>query len=226
LRTPIVTRVTLPNLHWFGFLGSSAYLEALLPWLTAPLLKRLRINFSYQMIYSIPHLRQFMNTARNVHIKTVTLYFEENYLWVLAYPHIGARIQNLDMTFGCIRLDWQIVSAAQIFHALSTAFSVVEHLTLNYNRLHMSPEWNIEADRVHWRTLLGPFVKVKNLSVAGGLVKQLSGALQPGEEESPTELLPELQKLSHSARGDLRNAFTQFVNARQKAGRPVTVIHS
>ena len=40
LRTPIVTRVTLPKLYWLGFLGSSAYLEVLLPGLTAPFLKR------------------------------------------------------------------------------------------------------------------------------------------------------------------------------------------
>ena len=37
LRTPIKMRVTLPNLRWFGFLGSSAYLEVLLPWLTVSL---------------------------------------------------------------------------------------------------------------------------------------------------------------------------------------------
>jgi hypothetical protein len=226
LRTPIVTRVTLPNLHWLGFLGCSAYLEALLPWLIVPILKRLRINFFYQMIYPIPHLRQFMNTARNVHIKTVTLHFAEDYLWVLAYPHMGARIQNFDLTLGGLRLDWQIVSAAQIFDALSTAFSVVEHLTLKYYRRHMSPEWNNDAGRIHWRKILGPFGKVKNLFVDDELVKQLSGALQPGEEESPTELLPELQKLSYSAICASRNAFTQFIDARQKAGLPITVIHS
>jgi hypothetical protein len=65
---------------------------------------------------------------------------------------------------------------------------------------------------------------VKTLSVDGKLAEQLSGALQLGEEGSPTELLlPELQKLSYSAIGASRNAFTQFTDARQKAGRPVTV---
>ena len=223
LRTPIVTQVTLPNLYWLGFLGSSAYLEALLPSVTAPLLKRLRIDFFYEMIYSVPHLQQFMNTARNVHIKTVTLHFSDYYLWVLAYPHMDARIQNLDMTFGGMCLDWQIVSAAQIFHALSTAFSVVENLTLNYNRRHMLPDWNNDADRIHWRELLGPFGKVKNLSMDDELVEQLSRALQPGEEESPTELLPKLQRLSYSGIYASRNAFTQFIDARQKAGLPITV---
>jgi hypothetical protein len=75
LRTPIMTRVTLPNLRWLGFQGTSAYLEALLPWVTIPLLERLRIYFFNRMIYSIPHLRQFMSTARNLQVKTATLYF-------------------------------------------------------------------------------------------------------------------------------------------------------
>ena len=167
-----------------------------------------------------------MSTARNLQVKTVALYFEEDHFRVLAYPHMGARLDNLDLYFGGRRFDWQIVSAAQVFHTFSTVFSAAEHLTLNNSRYDMSSEWdNHEADRIHWRKLLEPFGKVKNLSVYGGLVKQLSGALQPGEEESQTELLPELEKLSHSARGASPNAFTQFVDTRQKAGKPVTVVH-
>ena len=223
--TPIMTRVTLPNLRWLGFRGISAYLETLLPWLTTPLLEKLRIYFFNQMVYSIPNLQQFMSTARNFQVKTATLFFDKDYLGVNAYPHMGARLHNLDMELWSRRLDWQIVSAAQVLHALCTVFSMVEDLTLNYSRHNMSSEWNNEADRIHWRKILGSFGKVKNLTVEGELVGQLSRALQAGEGESPTEPLPELQKLTCSTRGALHNAFTQFINARQKAGRPVTVVH-
>ena len=225
LRTLIRMRVTLPNLRWLGFQGSSAYLEALLPRLTAPLLEKLRICFFNRMVYSIPHLRQFMSTARNLQVKTAEIYFNKDYLRVLAYPHMEARLHNLDMEVGGRHFDWQIVSAAQVFHALGPVFSVVEDLTLKYYRQDVSSEWNNEADRIHWRKLLGSFGKVKNLTARdGGLVEQLSGALQPGEDESLIELLPELQKLSCSTTGASHNAFTQFIDARQKAGRPVTVV--
>ena len=180
------------------------------------------------MTYSISHLQQFMSTARNLQVKTVTLYFEEDYLYVLAYPHKEASLDNLDMTLGGKHFNWQIVYAAQVFYAFSTVFSVVEDLTLTYRRQNMSSEWDNQADCIHWRKVLEPFVKVKNLSVDGGLVKQLSVALEPGEEESPMELLPELQELSYSASGDSRkdsrNAFTQFADTHQKASRPVTVV--
>ena len=223
-RTPIMTRVTLPNLRLLGFQGSSAYLEVLLPWVTAPLIEKLRIRFFSRMIYSIPHFRQFMSTAEKFQIKSAEIYFDEDNLVVHAYPYMGAKLYNLLLEFGGRHLDWQIVSAAQIFHALSTVFSAVEDLALNYSRNHMSSEWNNEADRIHWRKLLGSFGKVKNLTVNGTLVRQLTGALQSCQEESPTELLPELQKLSYSRTGASRKAFTQFIDAREKAGQPVTVV--
>ncbi len=53
---PIMTHVTLPNLRWVVFNGVSAYLEALLPHVTAPLLERVGIVFSNQLTTSIPHL--------------------------------------------------------------------------------------------------------------------------------------------------------------------------
>lgn len=56
-----------------------------------------------------------------------------------------------------------------------------------------------------------------------GLIEQLSRALQPGEGESPTELLRELQRLAYFGSGKTGNAFTSFKAARQNAGHPVAL---
>ena len=228
LQTSIMTQVTLPNLCWLGFRGSSAYLEVLLPWVTTPLLEKLRIYFFNRMIYSVPHLRHFIKTARNFQAKSSTFIFCDNWLRVMMHPHMHmeANLHNFDMDLGGKHFDWQVVSAAQVFYALSTVFSTVDHLTLEYKRPNSSSEWNNEADRTHWRRLLGSFGKVKILSMDGEFVEQLSGALQPCEEESPTELLPELQKIFYPARGTSRNAFATFVGVRRKAGQHVTVLRS
>ena len=223
LRTQIMTQVTLPNLHWLFFDGTSIYLETLLPWLTIPLLERLYVRLLNRMIYSIPHLRQFMSTASNIRLKIATVTFHEDCLWVNAFPHTEAKSYTLDMELGGKHLDWQVVSAAQVFSELKTVFSAVEDLTLEYgDRRNISSEWNRQADRTHWRELLEPFDKVKTLLVEDELVEQASRALQPGEGESPAELLPELQELSYSRKGP-SSAFALFIDARQKAGLPVTV---
>jgi hypothetical protein len=223
-RTPIVSRATLPNLRWFGFQGASAYLEALLPRVTMPLIERLQVSFFNQLTYSIPHLQQFMGTAENLRLNTATLTFLLDHLTVVAYPHKGAKMFTLVMAIGGRHLDWQVVSTTQVLETLRTVFSTVEHLTIEYKRHLISSEWKNEADRAQWRELLGTFDNVKTLLVDDELVEPISHSLRPGDGESPTDLLPHLQELSYPARSP-EKAFTPFVDARQKADRPVTVIH-
>src|SRR6266478_7159010 len=227
LRIPVtMPHVTLPNLRWFEFQGASTYLEALLPWVTIPLLERLQVHFFSQLSYSIPHLQQLLSTTGNLRLNTVKLAFHDDYIQVIAYPHKEATLFTLEVILDGRHLDWQVACTAQVFLTLRTKFSVVEHLTLGYDRSRysLSSEWNNEADRTQWRELLGAFGKVKTLCMDKELVGQLSRSLQPGEGESPAELLPELQELSCSAFGFSLDAFSPFLNACQKAGRPITVI--
>jgi hypothetical protein len=223
LRTPITMHVTLPSLRWFAFQGASAYLEALLPRLTIPLLERLQVFFFNQLIYSIPNLQQFMGAAGNLRLNAATLKFAMDCIVVMVYPHEGAMTFTLEMMLGGKHLDWQVACTAQVFHMLSARISVLEHLTLEYHRGSISSEWNNDADRTQWRELLGSFDNLKTIYVDIALVGQLSRSLQPRDGESPTELLPELQELSYSG-GSLDDALTPFVDARRKAGRPMAVI--
>ncbi len=101
----------------------------------------------------------------------------------------------------------------------------MERLTFEYKRHLISSEWNNEADRTQWRELLGSFDNVKTPLVDDGLVEQISRSLKLGDAESPTGLLPELLELSYSAIYASHDAFTPFVDARQNADRPVTLIH-
>jgi hypothetical protein len=57
-----------------------------------------------------------------------------------------------------------------------------------------------------------------------GLVEELSCCLQLDYGESPLELLSELQKLRYSGSGNSGDAFTSFIDAHQRAGRPVTLV--
>jgi len=123
----------------------------------------------------------------------------------------------------CWHLDWQVSSAGQISNALSQLFSAVEHLTLEHEVHSHSSEERNDVDRIEWRKLLGSFSNVKTLRVEDGLVEELSRCLRLEDGELPLELLPELQLLTYSGSSDAGDAFTSFIDARQNAGRPVTL---
>jgi len=216
--------LTLPNLRHFAFEGVSAYLEMLLPRMTAPLLGELRIYFN-QLTFSVPCLRDFMSKARNLHFHSATFTFYDWGIIVMLYPRErNPRMYALDMHIFCRHLDWQVSSVAQIFTVLSPVFSEVADLTLGYSEHVSSPEWHHEADRTQWRNLLRSFHNVRTLLVDDGLTRELSRSLRPADGESSVDLLPDLKELEYSTYRTASDAFSSFIDARQLAGRPVTLV--
>jgi hypothetical protein len=216
--------VTLPNLHFFWFRGVSAYLEALVRRITAPRLERLEIFFFNQLTFSIPRLLQFMNTTENLRFDSAKFKFSRGRVRVEVYPREESKMYGLSIWVDCEYFDWQVSSVAQIFNSLSQMFSAVEGLTLEHEVPSRSTEEHNEADPIEWRRLLGSFSNVKNLRIDNGLVEELSRCLQSEDGELPSELLPELQELTYPGSGDTGNAFTSFVDARQNADRPITLV--
>ena len=225
LDTPSMTPITLPNLRWFSFGGVSAYLEALLPWISTPLLESVGIVFFHQLIFPVPHLLQFISAREIFRFRRANFLFSPRALIILVYPH-HAKTFTLGMDVFCPQLDRQVVSAAQFFAALRTAFSAVDHITLQYESGSTPMEgWQNAADRTQWRELLRSFGNVKTLRVPNnGPVKQVAYSLRPDDEESPMGLLPKLKKLEYFASGDAGDLFTSFIDARERAGHPVTLI--
>jgi hypothetical protein len=226
LHVSIMTRATLPNLRYLGFKGASAYLEALLPHITAPLLERLQITFLNQLIFSTPRLLQFVNEAEDLRLGSAVLTFREEGVRVHVYPSEEVRVCTFVIEIGCRHLDWQVAVAAQIFNEPGTLYSAVEHLTLDYNGSVKSSEPHDEDDRSQWRELLRPFNSVKTLSVPSGLVEELSHCLI-SDGETPLELLHGLKELvcPSGRNGRDANAFASFIEARRVAGRPVLLAH-
>ena len=225
MHTPIITHVTLPNLRWFGFKGASAYVEAVVRRITTPRLEKLDFQFFKQLTFSVPHL---LGMAESLRFESVELKFQIGYgFYLRVYPseNLKAEMFSLQMSVLCWHFDWQVSSVAQIFNALRQKCSTVEHLTLEHTVYHnLSSEEHNDIDRTEWRKLLGSFSNVKTLHVGDGLVEELSGSLRLGDGELPLELLPELQELRYSGSGETGDTFTSFIDARQNAGRPVTLV--
>ena len=67
---------------------------------------------------------------------------------------------------------------------------------------------------------------MKTLHIEDGLVEEFSRCLRLEDGELPLELLPELQELTYTGSGDAGDAaLISFRDARQNAGRPVTLFH-
>ena len=233
--TPIVTHITLPNLRHFLFRGVGTYLETLVHRITGttPRLERLQVFFFNQLTYSVTRLLQFMNATDDLTFKSAKFMFSDKELYVdlyplepdvELYPHEEAEMYTLSVAVECWHLDWQVFAAAQIFNSLSPLFSAVEHLTLEHLEHSRSSEEHNEADRTEWRQLLGSFRNAKTLWIDEGLFEELSRCLELDDGVLPLELLPELQELTYSGSGNTGDAFTSFIDARQDAGRPVTLV--
>jgi hypothetical protein len=223
LSTPILTHVTLSNLRRFDFRGISAYLESLLPQIVTPRLEMLHIHFFNQPRFFIPHLLQFIRTSENIMFRNVKFLFYYEAVVVWAYPPKENASANFYLEVACGHLDWQISSMAQIFNFPCPLFSDVVDLTLDYRKHNLSSEWHNQADRTHWRELLGSFRGVKALRVDKGVIAELSRSLQL-DGEPPLEILPELKELVCPAGTVDDNTFAAFIHDREVAGQPVSLI--
>jgi hypothetical protein len=152
---------------------------------------------------------------------------------VEVYLREKAEVHALSMNVICWYLDLQVSCMAQIFNSLSQRLSTVEHLTLEHEESSEEHQHDVpvvdrtvraEWSRTEWRKLLRSFNNVKTLRVDDGLVEKLSDCLRLDDGEPSLEPLPELRKLTYSGSGGTADAFMSFIDARQKAGRPVTLV--
>jgi len=217
----IATHITLPNLHFLGFMGTSTYLEVILPQITTPVLEKLRIGFFHQLTFPVPHLLQFMSSTKSLKFSSINLTFSKKNFTLQVYPHKDANmfLHTLQLQVDSCQLGRQVASAARILNTLRTALSTVEYLTLGHaEKLHEG------VQRTQWRNLLRSLGNLKTLRVSDSLVGELSRCLRSDGTEPPMELLPKLKVLEYTATDDVSYAFAPFIHAHMNAGHPVALV--
>jgi hypothetical protein len=127
-----MAHVTLPKLRRFIFEGTIMFLEALLPWITTPLLNGFQICLFEPPTTSIRCLQQFMTTKEQLKYNCARLIFEANLVSIGMYPPGWDETEPVLVEVNCARFGPRVEFIAQILVALWTAFSKVENLTLEY----------------------------------------------------------------------------------------------
>jgi hypothetical protein len=213
----------LPDLLYFSFGGVSAYLDALLSHMSAPLLEELKVYFFNQLSYTIPNLRQLVMTTENLRSSSVKCLFYHKAVSVFNNLSASPWFPTLNIHVDCRHLDWQVSSITQIFNILSPLSSSVVDLILDYRSHTLSSEWHNQVDRAQWRELLGSFRNVETLRVHDGLIGEVSRCLAL-DGESASEILPELKTLVCPIGSRDDKTFAKFVHDREVAGLPVELI--
>ena len=222
MQMPITSYAALPKLRWFRFYGSSDYLEALLPWIGAPLLDKLQLGFFDDLSFPLPELFHFVSRAENLRCGSAKLSFFPRAVIMRVRPCEGAKVHTIKTNFSCSHAEQQMSSAARICSALRTPLSEMEYLSL---QCVISPTPFDGTNRQQCREILRSFSNLKTLRVSTGLVREVSNALQSRDGESSIELLPELRELACSWNDYTYSSFAPFIAARQSAGCPVTLVH-
>jgi len=220
--------VTLPNLCNFNFRGVITYLEALLSRITAPRLDVLHVIFFTGFTsptFSVPYLLQFMSTSENLRLRRAELSFSDKRVTIAAHPHETAALSpSFILRIPSRHFNSQVSFAAQILCVLSPVFSSVMDLKFQMYSSMSRTQIENEVELTQWRTILRSFNNVNTLRIPSYLVGVLSRSLQLNGGESPTDLLPCLKELIYSTTSRTGDAFTGFIDARQNAGYPVTLV--
>ena len=221
-RPSVLTRVILPALTTFSFLGNNNYLEEIVSRIDAPL-DYIAVSLFDQPVIDIPLLRDFIgrtkifNTSNRADISVsndntrISLFRRKG---DIDFKMLNLRILYLRHIFNLSSLLWVCSS---FLHPIPD----LEHLGI-YD--FPSGRWR-EVENTHWMELLRPFTTVKHLVLDESTVFSVASVLQELVEDQVAEILPVLQNifLEGCESGPVPEGIVRFIGARELSGSPVAV---
>jgi hypothetical protein len=226
---PRLTRIVLPALTSFDFIGDSEYMEDIVGQIDMPLLDWFHLRFFNQLMFDTPLLRDFLTrivtfeTPREAEICISGL----NVRVTLSWRDGNHYRPTLSLDISCRPLDLQLSSLAQIFNSALSHLLTFEHLQIYSRRKHRQGE----AENAQWLEVLLSCISVKDIVLHEDSITHVVPALEDlaGERvQRVTEVLPALQNIfvqSQQQSKPVKKAIGKFAAAHRLKGRPVTVHH-
>ncbi|KAI0296368.1 hypothetical protein BC826DRAFT_1103816 [Russula brevipes] len=221
---PPQTRVVLPALTNLILAVMAKYSEDFFARIDTPVLNQLDMAFFVDPVFDIPHLKQFIDRAKNLKPSKAATLLIAPFRIALELDRPRGSILRIP----CPRLGLQVVSMARVCQQLSPFFSLIERLDLIPD---YSPFGSQGADGIRSARFLEffhPFTAVRSLHVSRSLVPVIATALQGLIGEKATDVLPNLRDLflvGSEIFGTVQETIQPFVTARRLSGRPVVVHH-
>ena len=230
-RLSSLTRVDLPALTHFEYVGVNEYLEDLVAQINAPLLVHNRVWFFNQLLFDIPELSRFIDRGEfKVHRYAVVV-FDTDLASVGFFPSetttgCAAPIFSISST----QSEWQLSSLAEVCSSFSSHLRLysLERLDILINPESGPVHWHDDMENMQWLELLHPFTAVKHLYLREDIALRLLQALQGLTEEHSMEVLPALQTIHIEDKERqllvaVEEAIQPFITTRQLSGYPVSV---
>ncbi|KAI0298241.1 hypothetical protein BC826DRAFT_1184412 [Russula brevipes] len=221
---PPQTRVVLPALSYLSFKGMTDYSEDFLARIDTPVLNRLLMVFFMDLVFDIPHLKQFVSRARGLDpFKAARLVFNSRFIRLELDKHPGVSLR-----VRCSRIDWQLDSMVLICSRLSPFFPSIERFHIIWSGSSLEPQGKDDTETTQFLEIFQPFPAIRSLYVSKTLVPFIAPALHELVGESATEVLPNLRNLflqGFPMSGSIQEDIQPFIEARRLSGQPVAVYH-
>ena len=219
---PLLNPVVLPALTSYYFKGDSEYLWDIISRIDVPLLCHTIIESFNQLIFGTPLLHHLISRTENYKTpKSANIQFCNGYVRVVIYFPLSIPCGRIELEISCGPSGWQLPSLAQVWSSALSPLLTLKRLEFFDQRSH----WQDDMEIAQWLEPLRPFISVKHLVLSTNLIRLLAPALQVIAEESMTEALPALERLSlrgQQPSGPVKEAIGKFIATRQLFRRPIT----
>ena len=222
-RLPPQTRTLLPVITGLTFNGVAEYLEDLVARIDAPLLDKLEIDLSYELIFDTPRLTQFISRTPKLktHDEARVRFYEWNVMVKLPRTIYG----SIKLGISCSESDLQLSSLAQVCSSSFPPALILAVERLYIESVYCDRLWEDDIEDSQWIELFRPFAAVKELYISSDFTPQIATALQE-LGESGTEVLPALEMVFFEEPpplGPVQEAIEEFVAAQEFADHPIAI---
>ena len=218
-------RAVLSSLTFLAFRGPSEYLESLVASIDFPSLNFVIIKFLNDFIFEIPQLCQFIGRIDALKSPNEVIVKPSQETASITFTQRGERRRNLGELFLVLSggpLEWQLLSATQIFTQLSPLLSNVK--TLSIGKYPSSPAEEEDLESIPWLEFFRPFSGAWSVRITEKLAPDVALALGGVADDMASEVLPGLITLfleGHRNYPYVREAAERFVAARRLSGHRV-----